>query len=133
LKQSPDAGGRQRSGVGVLECTEQALFLIRVDEVDVLTLFVHPQLPNQSQSLVDGIEDRAVLLGDSLSESLCHRLVQGRPWKCNRSLWLVRGIVINTNGYVTRAATGSPMEGVCSRTVRTIRPPWSRIETTRSV
>ena len=43
----------------------------------------------------------------------------------------MRGIVINRKGYVTRACTRSPSDGVRSRTVTAIRSLVSRTFTTR--
>ena len=125
--------GGEGAAVRSFERLEQPSFLLAVDERSSDLLFVRAEFPDKPDACVHGVEDRAILRRNRGTQIVGANVVYGRPSKCNNSVFLVRGVVINTNGYVTRAVTGSPSVGVLSFTVNARRLPRAYSETTWSV
>ena len=123
---------RERAAVCALQVLQHPLLALGVEEVDAARLLVALQPRDEPQPRVDRVDDRPVGVGDLLAELLDEWVVvcHGRPSHFSFTGSSLRGSVSSRNGYVTRAWTGSPSDGVRSRTTTTT---WSPTSCTRTI
>ena len=124
--------GRQRAAVRALQVVEHPLLAFRIDEADSVRLLVALQPRDELESLVECVDELAVVVRDRLAKLADEwiGLAQGLPsqwtWTCLPCV----GSTMRRYGYVTLACPGFVSVGVRSRTVTTTRP---RSSTTRAM
>src|SRR2546421_153009 len=124
---------RKRSAICALEVLQHPLLPLRVDEADSARFLVALEARDQSQTHVQRVHDGTVRVGDFLAEPADEGIVvHGRPGHLSLTGSSLRGSAISRYGYVTRASTGSPRDGVSSCTTTTTRLPLSWTRTIRS-